>query len=52
MVTIKTQQNLDDGSQLWASIRDNQIRNCGLNLTPINWNDQTGLAKLIRPKGK
>jgi hypothetical protein len=43
-------KTLDDGSQLWASIRNGQIRNAGLNPIPISWNNITGLCENIIKK--
>jgi len=36
---------LPDGTQLWAQVRDGQIRNGGLNLIPKIWNPATGLSR-------
>jgi N-acetylneuraminic acid mutarotase len=33
-----------DGSQVWAQVRNGQIRNGGLNPTPRPWNPQTGFS--------
>ena len=40
---------LDNGSQIWVQIRNGQIRNAGVNSTPVKWHPDTGLAKPIRP---
>ena len=33
-----------DGSQLWAQVRNNQIRNGGINASPRNFKPQSGLS--------
>ena len=42
-------KTLDDGTQLWAIIREGKIRNGGLNLTPKTWNPKTGLCQIKKP---
>lgn len=42
---------LDNGQQLWASTRDNLIRNCGLNEIPLLFNQETGPCRNIVIKG-
>ncbi len=39
---------LEDGTQIWASIRDGKIRNAGLNKTPIKWDCTTGLCSFTK----
>ena len=39
---------LDDGTQLWAEVRNGKIRNGGLNISPKKWDPVTGLARNIK----
>lgn len=34
-----------DGTQLWASVLDGKVQNCGQNDSPRSWDDETGLSK-------
>ena len=43
---------LSDGRQLWASVRNNIIRNGGINQTPRTANIKTGLSRILPPKIK
>lgn len=43
-------KTLRNGKQLWASVRDNLIRNGGLNETPNTYNNITGLCRLTPPR--
>ena len=36
-----------DGSQVRVIVRDNNIRNAGINTTPQNWDSRTGFSKNI-----
>jgi hypothetical protein len=38
-------RELDDGRQSWASVRNGEIRNGGINETPRNFDDETGLSR-------
>jgi len=44
-------QVLPDGRQAWVKVRGNQIRNGGINDTPIPWDPNTGLSSPTRPTG-
>lgn len=35
----------EDGSQLWASVRNGIVQNCGRNRPPHEWNDESGLSR-------
>lgn len=35
---------LEDGSQLWASVRNGVVQNCGVNNPPHPWDSKTGLS--------
>ena len=43
---------LEDGTQAWAEVRNEIITNCGINETPLESNDETGLSKSNRPSQK
>jgi filamentous hemagglutinin len=38
---------LSDGTQLWASVRNGVVQNCGKNDPPRPWDDETGLSNNI-----
>lgn len=38
-------KNLPDGTQIWATVRNNNIRNGGINNAPIVFNANTGLCR-------
>ena len=40
-------KELDDGSQLWVSIKDGIVQNGGVNNPPNPWDDQTGLCRNV-----
>lgn len=40
-------KNLDDGSQIWVSIRNGVIQNGGINNPPHSWDDRSGLSTNI-----
>lgn len=40
-------KNLDDGRQIWVSIRNGVIQNGGINQPPRTWNDYSGLSTNI-----
>ena len=40
-------KELEDGSQLWVSVRDGVIRDGGLNRPPRSWDEMTGLSRNI-----
>lgn len=42
-------KTLPDGTQLWAEVIDNVIRNCGINDTPREVNKDTGLSAPQHP---
>lgn len=37
-----------DGSQLWASVRNGVVQNCGKNDPPHEWDDETGLSRNVK----
>lgn len=38
---------LEDGFQLWASVLNGVVQNCGKNDPPHSWDDETGLSRNI-----
>ena len=40
-------KELEDGSQLWVSVRDGVIQDGGLNSPPRSWDEMTGLSRNI-----
>ena len=41
---------IENGKQLWAVVRNNIIRNGGINETPRTFNSTTGLSRLLPGK--
>jgi hypothetical protein len=46
--TLWCERLLEDGTQLWAQIRDGKIRNCGHNKIPRKWDTEAGLTRNIK----
>ncbi len=45
-------ETLNDGKQIWATVRNNEIRNGGINNTPKTFNPKTGLSSPNKPTQK